>query len=233
MGNAEQGRAPRTPRIILSVGTARIDQPMVACLAACVAGVVSMVMCRRVSYSDGPAREEEGTAATSAHERFPWHPVVLMLVYYPAFCLVLMAAGTQAHLRGLQEIGGLFVYLAVLAFCLVAFKRFRIEALHLVSLPLAFGGKFGSTWGIVEDEKDPGGGPISLVDRCRDLSRLHGLTRREEDVLPLLAQGGDVPSIGEQLVLSKGTVRNHVQRVYRKFGVHSKEELVARVADEE
>ena len=29
------------------------------------------------------------------------------------------------------------------------------------------------------------------------------------------------------------TVRNHVQHVYRKFGVHSKEELVARVAEEE
>ena len=46
----------------------------------------------------------------------------------------------------------------------------------------------------------------------------------------MLAENQAVAEIGERLVLSKGTVRNHVQHIYRKFGVHSREELNGQLA---
>lgn len=53
------------------------------------------------------------------------------------------------------------------------------------------------------------------------------LTRRETEVLQLLAEGRSNQSIAEDLVLSPHTVRNHVQRIIEKLGAHSKLEAVA------
>ena len=60
----------------------------------------------------------------------------------------------------------------------------------------------------------PGDGPTSL-------------TARELEVLQLLADGVSNVDIAAQLFISRNTVRNHVQRVIVKLGVHSKLEAVA------
>lgn len=54
-----------------------------------------------------------------------------------------------------------------------------------------------------------------------------GLTTREFEVLGLLVEGLTPAAIAEHLVLSRNTVRNHVQRVLQKLGVHSQVEAVA------
>lgn len=48
------------------------------------------------------------------------------------------------------------------------------------------------------------------------------LTTRELDVLQLLAAGLSTDDIGKQLGLSRATVRNHVQNLLPKLGVHSR-----------
>ncbi|MDH3295692.1 MAG: LuxR C-terminal-related transcriptional regulator [Acidimicrobiia bacterium] len=53
------------------------------------------------------------------------------------------------------------------------------------------------------------------------------LTRREREVLALLADGLDGTAIAEQLFLSQLTVRNHIQHILNKLGVHSRAEAVA------
>jgi PAS domain S-box-containing protein len=53
------------------------------------------------------------------------------------------------------------------------------------------------------------------------------LTPRERDVLQLLTEGLDGPAIAEQLFLSPATVRNHIQHILAKLGVHSRVEAVA------
>jgi PAS domain S-box-containing protein len=53
------------------------------------------------------------------------------------------------------------------------------------------------------------------------------LSRRELDVLRLLAQGRDTTAIAEQLRVSRATIRNHVQNIFGKLGVHSRLEAVA------
>lgn len=58
-------------------------------------------------------------------------------------------------------------------------------------------------------------------------SQFHELTRREREVLDLLAQDEDQKTIASKLGLSYATVRNHVQRIQNKLGVHSILEAVA------
>ena len=54
------------------------------------------------------------------------------------------------------------------------------------------------------------------------------LTRRQSDVLRLLAQGLSNEEIAKTLFLSVFTVRSHVQSLLEKLGVHSKVEAVSR-----
>jgi PAS domain S-box-containing protein len=53
------------------------------------------------------------------------------------------------------------------------------------------------------------------------------LTRREMEILRLLTQGLGTAAIAERLHVSRATVRNHVQSVFTKLGVHSRVAAVA------
>jgi LuxR family maltose regulon positive regulatory protein len=63
------------------------------------------------------------------------------------------------------------------------------------------------------------GAPPALVEQ---------LTRREGQVLQLLATGLSAPEIARELVVAPSTVRSHLKRVYGKLGVHSRHEAIAR-----
>jgi two-component system nitrate/nitrite response regulator NarL len=54
-----------------------------------------------------------------------------------------------------------------------------------------------------------------------------GLTKRERDVLMLLADGAGQKAIATDLVLSPKTVATHIQRILAKLGAHSRAEAVA------
>lgn len=73
-----------------------------------------------------------------------------------------------------------------------------------------------------------------VVDRRRRVERfsetLAGLTQREIDVFKLAAGGARKDEIAEHLFISPATARTHLQRVYRKLGVHSQAELMALAA---
>jgi DNA-binding NarL/FixJ family response regulator len=75
-----------------------------------------------------------------------------------------------------------------------------------------------------------------LLARLRCLLRRTGratpaasstLTRRELEVLQLLAEGLDQAEIAERLVISPKTVGSHLERVLSKLGAHSRAEAVA------
>lgn len=59
------------------------------------------------------------------------------------------------------------------------------------------------------------------------LRRAARLTRREREVLALLADGPDNDAIAQSLVISPQTARTHVQNVLSKLGVHSRLEAAA------
>jgi len=63
--------------------------------------------------------------------------------------------------------------------------------------------------------------------RDEAVERLSRLTRREREVLGLLAQGADKDMIAQKLVISPETARTHVQNILTKLEVHSRLEAAA------
>ena len=53
------------------------------------------------------------------------------------------------------------------------------------------------------------------------------LTRREQQVLELLAQRMTAQEIAQKLVLSDQTVKRHRANIYQKLGVHSRRDAIA------
>lgn len=53
------------------------------------------------------------------------------------------------------------------------------------------------------------------------------LSRRELEVLQLMAQGASTSVAADRLHVSRATIRNHVQNIFEKLGVHSRLEAVA------
>ncbi|OUO92495.1 hypothetical protein B5F40_00945 [Gordonibacter sp. An230] len=64
------------------------------------------------------------------------------------------------------------------------------------------------------------------AEACRAIGRRCGLTKRETEVLDLLARGRDVAFICEELYLARNTVKGYAKRIYAKLGVHSKQEVI-------
>ena len=57
----------------------------------------------------------------------------------------------------------------------------------------------------------------------------HRLTRRECEVVMLVAEGLTNAQIAERLWISPGTVRRHLQNAFAKLGVHTRTAAVARL----
>jgi PAS domain S-box-containing protein len=57
--------------------------------------------------------------------------------------------------------------------------------------------------------------------------QVDGLTMREQQVLGLLAQGLGTGEMAHSMTVSPATVRNHVQNILGKLGVHSRLEAIA------
>ena len=65
--------------------------------------------------------------------------------------------------------------------------------------------------------------------RCLALADMCLLSRRETEVLFLLAKGYNTKMIQEQLFISAGTANTHMRHVYRKLDVHSQQDLIRMV----
>ena len=63
----------------------------------------------------------------------------------------------------------------------------------------------------------------------RQIAEDFGLSVREAQVLPLLAQGHTQGHVAQELGVASGTVRSHVNHIYTKTRCHSREDLLALV----
>ena len=64
------------------------------------------------------------------------------------------------------------------------------------------------------------------IEDIHALSRHDLLTRREQDVLALIARGFSYAEVARLQAMSLGTVQTHIKNLYLKLAVHSKNEAV-------
>lgn len=69
---------------------------------------------------------------------------------------------------------------------------------------------------------------------CEIIANRYLLSRRETEVLFLLAKGHNSGAIQEKLYIAEGTAKTHIRHIYRKLDVHNQQELMKMVetADE-
>jgi len=84
----------------------------------------------------------------------------------------------------------------------------------------------GPTFGVV---LEPGPFGPSLQSLVAALPAMSDLPVRQREVLVRLARGERVPQIAKEMYLSPKTVRNHLAAIFRKAGVHSQQQLLARL----
>jgi len=64
---------------------------------------------------------------------------------------------------------------------------------------------------------------------CETIGERYALTKRENEVLLLLAKGRTAPYLARDLFLSESTVRTHIAHIYRKMDIGSQQELLDEV----
>ena len=63
------------------------------------------------------------------------------------------------------------------------------------------------------------------------LAEDHGLSKREVEVLELVAKGYNAKRIAQEMVVSYNTVKSHLHRIYAKLGVHGQQEVILLVEE--
>lgn len=126
--------------------------------------------------------------------------------------------------RAVVPMEALTVWFTVLTLLYLAFLAIRpnVVALHRA--------RTTSPTGPGEPAKEPA--DHTAIDRSRldALAQSYALTGRETEILALLAQGQPAPAIARELYISDSTARGHAHKIYQKFGVSTKEELLATLA---
>lgn len=73
----------------------------------------------------------------------------------------------------------------------------------------------------------------AIARQCATVSARYRLSGREREVLAELARARTIASIAEELVVSENTIKAHTKSIYRKLGVHTREELLHRIEESE
>lgn len=68
--------------------------------------------------------------------------------------------------------------------------------------------------------------PSSIQEACASAAKLYGLSQREEEILQLIVKGRNNRVIAESLFISENTAKTHVYNIYKKMGVHSRQQVL-------
>jgi PAS domain S-box-containing protein len=96
----------------------------------------------------------------------------------------------------------------------------ELRGVHAQYLPLRAGGAVVGVLILAFEVQRPASEPIRRV-------REPHLTRRQREILELVASGRSTSEIAKSLTLSTETVRNHVRGVLRELDVHTRLEAIA------
>lgn len=150
---------------------------------------------------------------------------------------VSFCSATAAYRFGLAVVPALNAALAphvpeslVGTVCLVACLAYLL-AYILIDLRDAFGIMHDAT----DEESDSNAAALAHYKNIaflHHLSNSYGLTSREADVIPLLAQGKNAHAIASELVITQATAKSHLRNIYTKLGVHSLQEAMSLLEQE-
>src|ERR1051326_3902815 len=108
----------------------------------------------------------------------------------------------------------------------------QVTAVPLTGTDVSFAGGEASSGGI------GAGGPVLIGDTCAELNRaglqlpassgVPRLSRRQREVIALLAEGCSVKVMARRLQLGVGTVKAHLAQAYLALGAHNRIEAVCR-----
>ena len=72
----------------------------------------------------------------------------------------------------------------------------------------------------------------AISEKCKALSSEWALSDRESEILLKIALGRPYKVIANDLFISYNTIKTHVTHIYRKAGVHTRDELLAAIFDQ-
>lgn len=61
------------------------------------------------------------------------------------------------------------------------------------------------------------------------IASIYKLSEREREVLELMLEGKTATEIAESLIIAHGTAKAHINNIYKKVGIHTREELLAMI----
>lgn len=67
--------------------------------------------------------------------------------------------------------------------------------------------------------------------QCEEIANRYLLSRRETEVMFMLAKGYNAAYIQDQLYISKSTAKTHISHIYRKLNIHNQQELLAMIGE--
>lgn len=81
--------------------------------------------------------------------------------------------------------------------------------------------------------KDVRSSDDSMEASCASLGNRYGLTNREAQIMELFAKGRNRDFIAKKCFISAETVKSHIKSIYAKLGIHSRQELLDIIENEE
>lgn len=177
-----------------------------------------------------PADEPPVVVVDSEHHIVFWNRGAERLFGRPATCVL----GRRCHeiLAGRDVFGNRFCY----AGCAPGVMLRRGETVQGFEMQVDGNGRGPTTVRVtsVTIDDDDSSAPVVVhtfedagIPRQAMPRRPPPLTRREREILSLMASGLQNKEVAEKLGVSHATVRNHVHNILDKLGLHSKLEAVA------
>ena len=87
------------------------------------------------------------------------------------------------------------------------------------------------TGDITPEHDDGGRGKGRFHAKCEEIADRYLLSRRETEVMFLLAKGHNAAYIQDKLCISKSTAKTHINHIYRKLDIHTQQELLNMVEE--
>ncbi|HUM28044.1 MAG TPA: helix-turn-helix transcriptional regulator, partial [Anaerolineales bacterium] len=75
----------------------------------------------------------------------------------------------------------------------------------------------------------PVAAPVQHEEPSAAFLSKHGITDREREIIVKVMQGKSNEEIARELFISLATVKTHLHNIYRKIGIDSRYDLLARV----